>query len=673
VNIFLRWQVRKRRLRTKPLGRQDENIMKKPVRFHRLFYFTLAQLFFLKFIFRYHLLFFVAFGYTVSYGQQFEMAGVVLDAETYRPLPFATVWIEKTSKGTITNNEGKFYLQLDDVANTTIAISYVGYTTGKVKLSENRSTIKILLKPETKTLKELIVVPRETLIDFVQDAFARIEINYSQNPYLVDGFYRENLKDLISDKYYYFGEAQLRLYSNGYHKNTGYGSVKILQSRINRLTDSTEHTMYYAGPFTGNRGDKVKMRAEYLKGDDKLYSYELKGIEKLDGNEIWIIDFKHTSKPIQGSLFIEKTSKAYVRIDRTDSVESWERGGKRVAGESVVLYKKIDDKWYLQFVQTRSKRYRSRTKMLEIVSTDFSVNRIQKDSVKNIPLNEQLGFGQIFSITENNFDNDFWNGQTTTLPDSSLVHQVKMYSQVLKDSSKMITPGTATVKKKRSPYKILAKFEGQLGVQLLPYEFKNNPISLQYPTQNSTLNLNSIAYPLVPVVFVSGYSFNINRRWQIFYQSGSSLVKNFYFNKFSIGFRYSMQLPARGKPVLLRPAIGFTNVKFGRAFESIVNGAEVDFDGKKYEEDKMRFYVGEKVKILQFDFTLQKHINGLRWIYVRPGYQLDLNHDQTLWLRRRGIFKNIKDVPLRETPAIVTGKTSQFKNLYLEAGIRIQF
>jgi hypothetical protein len=610
-----------------------------------------------------------------SIAQQKEIVGLVFDADTRQPLPFTTVAIEKTSRGTVTNSDGKFNLVTPWHSNLAVIISFVGYEKQRIPINQNTSSLKIALKPVAKKLKEVVIVPNETLVDFIKDAYERIEVNYPQKSYQLNGFYRESLKDFKSGSYYYFGEAQLQLQGSGYQSKNEYGMVKIIQSRISRLQDSTEHTMYYGGAFIGSRHDIVKRRHHFLAGDES-YRYELNRIEKLDDKEIWVIDFKHQENPIQGSIYIDRESKAYMRIDFTDSMAHSERAGKIVARETIVLYKKSNDRWYLQFAQSQSLRFRERNGTNEILSVDFNVNDVKTDSVRHLPLNEQLTYGQIFSMVDDNFSAEFWKGKTITLPDSALSSQMKIYNDTLLNTDSTIGKDKLPKRSKGNSaiYKILTRFEFNWGGQLLPYQLNDSKLNLTYQYGSSTLMFNSLKYPSVPLVISSGYAFRLNQRWQIYYTNITSLFKGFYFDNLILGIRYSMQLPFKGKPWFLRPSMAYGNHKFGRPFSMIESGTEIEFDGEKYHDKKMRFYAGEKVKYVQLSVTIQKHLKKLRWAYLNCGYQLVLKQEEYLFLKKEnGLFKKIHSLPLSESPATLFGDMNTLRNFYFEAGLRFQF
>jgi len=86
-------------------------------------------------------------------GLQQTVKGKVVD-ENGIPLPGATIVESGSSKGTITNMDGEFEIQVGE--GKTIEVSYVGYKTKTV--TPTGSTLSIQLEPDASTLNEVLVV-----------------------------------------------------------------------------------------------------------------------------------------------------------------------------------------------------------------------------------------------------------------------------------------------------------------------------------------------------------------------------------------------------------------------------------------------------------------------------------------------------------------------------------
>lgn len=86
---------------------------------------------------------------------QTKVSGVVVD-EGGLPVPFANVLFKDSSEGTITNDDGRFYLE--SVNNfSTLVVSFVGYTTKEITLDKKVNyNMKVELQ-EGEQLKEVVV------------------------------------------------------------------------------------------------------------------------------------------------------------------------------------------------------------------------------------------------------------------------------------------------------------------------------------------------------------------------------------------------------------------------------------------------------------------------------------------------------------------------------------
>lgn len=88
---------------------------------------------------------------------QSEINGLVYDAETRESLPAATVQIEGTYRGTITNNDGKFSIKVDEYP-VTLLTRFIGYEITKVTLTEAPDEpVSVLMKPTPVSLEEIEV------------------------------------------------------------------------------------------------------------------------------------------------------------------------------------------------------------------------------------------------------------------------------------------------------------------------------------------------------------------------------------------------------------------------------------------------------------------------------------------------------------------------------------
>nr|WP_321451113.1 TonB-dependent receptor [uncultured Carboxylicivirga sp.] len=85
--------------------------------------------------------------------------GKLYDETTNEPLIGAAIQIKDTSIGTITNEKGEFSLENNQPLPVTLVLSYLGYTTGEIEIT-NESIQQIYLKSSSTSLNEFTVTSR---------------------------------------------------------------------------------------------------------------------------------------------------------------------------------------------------------------------------------------------------------------------------------------------------------------------------------------------------------------------------------------------------------------------------------------------------------------------------------------------------------------------------------
>lgn len=87
---------------------------------------------------------------------QFIVSGTVLDSATREPLVLSSVFCQNTTQGTATNKQGEFSLSLKS-GGYDLIISYTGYKTQIVPISNTNNKLEILLVKEEISLGEVIL------------------------------------------------------------------------------------------------------------------------------------------------------------------------------------------------------------------------------------------------------------------------------------------------------------------------------------------------------------------------------------------------------------------------------------------------------------------------------------------------------------------------------------
>ena len=93
--------------------------------------------------------------FPLSFLAQSTIKGKVIDTEK-NPLPGASIIVKGTTKGSVTDFDGLFSIELKKIPST-ITVSYLGYQTQEVVV-KNKNNITIILKPSAEQLEEIVVI-----------------------------------------------------------------------------------------------------------------------------------------------------------------------------------------------------------------------------------------------------------------------------------------------------------------------------------------------------------------------------------------------------------------------------------------------------------------------------------------------------------------------------------
>jgi len=102
-----------------------------------------------------------------SQEKTFPVTGKVVDEKTKQPMQGASVFCQNTTIGTITNNEGKFFMRLNN-GGYDLVVSYTGYETKLTRISNGNpgnDSLTIELREQDKNLGEVVVAGSAEVAD----------------------------------------------------------------------------------------------------------------------------------------------------------------------------------------------------------------------------------------------------------------------------------------------------------------------------------------------------------------------------------------------------------------------------------------------------------------------------------------------------------------------------
>ena len=389
---------------------------------------------------------------------QFIIArAVVKDAQTKEPIPYASVSIEESGIGTIANQSGEFMLKIpgsDTILN--IQISHVGYNqqTIPVRLFLN-SSVNIYLKTKVVPLQEVIVglVNPQKII---REMLNNIPINYQNDPVYFTGFYREGIEKkntIIS-----LTEAVFQIYKTGF-ESPAEEQVKLLKMRkINNDQEQDSIILKMkAGIDASLHLDIIKYIPNFLDlNDENPFNYFKIDMTVTDTGLAHVIAFEQKSEikePLyKGELYIGADNSALLvahfevnpqYIGKATGLFVLKKPKnvdiKPESAEYYVYYKYRNGKYYLNHLRGditfKIKKKNIFLQPSKSIHTFFEmvVCKIDTIDVKKFPRKESISTHNIFSETNFQYDNLFWDNFNVILPEEKLNEAISRISSKIEE------------------------------------------------------------------------------------------------------------------------------------------------------------------------------------------------------------------------------------------------
>lgn len=163
-------------------------------------------------------LFFVVLLSSVIASAQIEIKNQVVDFATQMPIESASVYVQNSTIGTITNTDGKFVLSVPQkYVNDTLIISSIGYKSFKTPIADFDESFAIYLEEDVASLDEVLIVAEtrpKTGNDIVLRALEELEDNLPSQAYLQKGFLRHRERN--KKRYKWLIESAITVYDSSY-------------------------------------------------------------------------------------------------------------------------------------------------------------------------------------------------------------------------------------------------------------------------------------------------------------------------------------------------------------------------------------------------------------------------------------------------------------------------
>jgi hypothetical protein len=376
--------------------------------------------------------------------------GKVVDANTGRTLPFATIEAAGSNVATVTNIDGDFTIKIakgSDVSQ--LKVSYLGFANQTVELSQFRGgrTRTIALAPTSIQLQEITIRPQDAL-QLISDVLANTRENYSPDPMMMRGFYRETIQK--GRNYASISEAVVDIYKGAYSNSFQADQVKLFKGRKSADVEKMDTVLFklQGGPSTTLLLDVVKNPYILLSLNfADTYNFEITDVISIDDKLHYVISFNQKSDVNEpyynGKLYVDMDRLAITEAEFELNTENEEEAARlfiqrKPMGMTIiperaayrVKYTIEDNRWFFSYaraevkfvVNWKQKLFNTTySTMSELAITDRTYQGIEKFAGKDRFRSSDVMNEKVYIF----FDQGFWEGYNVIEPDQSIESAIR--------------------------------------------------------------------------------------------------------------------------------------------------------------------------------------------------------------------------------------------------------
>ena len=140
-----------------------------------------------------------------SASAQTEVKNKIVDFAMQTPIEGASIYVQNTTIGTVSNADGKFALLIPpEFVKDTLIISSIGYKSYKIPVDEFDNSFDVFLDEDVASLDEIVILaePRpKTGNEIVLKAMEKLAINLPDSAYIQKGFLRHKERNKVEFKW----------------------------------------------------------------------------------------------------------------------------------------------------------------------------------------------------------------------------------------------------------------------------------------------------------------------------------------------------------------------------------------------------------------------------------------------------------------------------------------
>lgn len=323
-----------------------------------------------------------------------QIIGTVTD-EKGNPLPFVSIFQEGTYHGTTSNEQGKYQLNVKEIAGSTIIFQYLGYKTQKkIVLAATKTVIlDVQLQEESFALNEVVIDPKNNPANaIIKSAIANKKENSDKTGRYTADFYSKGMfkvkdlpKKILGKKVELAGDMGSNLDSTG----TG---ILYLSETISKVTFEKPDKL------------KEKIIASKVSGNNRGYSYNTAALSTYDfydntlDFDVKLISpiadnaFNYYKYKLESSFYDDNNQQIY-------KIKVTPKRDKEPVFEGYIYI--VDDSFAIYAIDLNIKGYRMKNEFTEIMTLKQSFsyntkNKIWSKNAQTLSFNAGL-FGVKFS------------------------------------------------------------------------------------------------------------------------------------------------------------------------------------------------------------------------------------------------------------------------------------
>ena len=253
----------------------------------------------------------------ISFSQT-ELKNKIVDFTSLMPIESASIYIKNTTIGTVSNQDGKFVLQVpEELESDTLIISSIGYKSFKLPVNEFDNSEEVYLEEDIAALDEIILIAEnrpKTGNDIVIRAIERLSENLPDSAYIQKGFLRH--KERNAKEFKWLIESAITVYDSGY----AVPSKDVLKINVDQVRKSYDlrdvDSLFSYASYLKNYENYKGLKEENLNRDTiktaslikaiKWNDTRVNGLENLFKGKLNLVRNANADKTLFGDDILDK-------------------------------------------------------------------------------------------------------------------------------------------------------------------------------------------------------------------------------------------------------------------------------------------------------------------------------------------------------------------------------